>query len=246
MCISPLNSKLNSNYHLLVLLGTHLILHISRIRVKGRIIISYRSLCLKGAILRSPVWIWNRFSRPSSNSIHFFTRVHRLNSIAVKHVRNVMAHAQKPDFVFQRNRWVHINWGEASVQSTIGVMRISGSNGSNAGYIMFWDRVQDYWLPTPHASFPFTSPTARHRCAIRFQLGSTCRSNQDQAMCKVTNGATPHSETTTTTQQHSRTEVTYLNFQTIWFHNLLSCYPMIFSDIIYVREKDRQDAPLSH
>jgi len=28
----------------------------------------------------------------------------------VKHVWNVMAHAQKPDFVFQRNWRVHLNW----------------------------------------------------------------------------------------------------------------------------------------
>ena len=28
---------------------------------------------------------------------------------------------------------------------------------------MFRRRVQDYWLPTPFASFPFTSPPVRHR-----------------------------------------------------------------------------------
>jgi len=52
-----------------------------------------------------------------------------------------------------------------SVQSTTGSrgVRISGSNGSNAGYTMFWGRVQDYWLPAPLACFPFTSPPVRHR-----------------------------------------------------------------------------------
>jgi len=51
-----------------------------------------------------------------------------------------------------------------SVQSTTGSrrVRISGSNGRNAGYTMFWGRVQDYWLPTPLECFPFTSPTVRH------------------------------------------------------------------------------------
>jgi len=34
--INPLNAKLNSICHLLVLLGAHLILHISRISVKGQ------------------------------------------------------------------------------------------------------------------------------------------------------------------------------------------------------------------
>ena len=55
-----------------------------------------------------------------------------------------------------------------SVQSTAGSrgVRISGSNGSNgsnAGYTTLWGRVQDYWLPTPLACFPFTSSTLRHR-----------------------------------------------------------------------------------
>ena len=34
MFINPLNAELNPIYHLLVLLGTHHILHVSRIRVK--------------------------------------------------------------------------------------------------------------------------------------------------------------------------------------------------------------------
>ena len=69
----------------------------------------------------------------------------------VEHVRNVMAHAQKPDLDFQRNGRVHLNWrGGGLVQSTTGSrdVRISGSIGSNAGYTTFWGRVQDYWLPT--------------------------------------------------------------------------------------------------
>ena len=80
----------------------------------------------------------------------------------VRHVWNVMAHAQKPDLVFPRNGRVHLNWRGVSVQSTAGSrgVRISGSN---AGYTVFWGRVQDYRLPTPLACFPFTSPTVRRR-----------------------------------------------------------------------------------
>ena len=54
-----------------------------------------------------------------------------------------------------------------SVQSTTGsrCVRISGSN---AGYTMFWGRVLDYWLPTPLACFPFTSPAVRHRVPSGF------------------------------------------------------------------------------
>jgi len=33
---------------------------------------------------------------------------------------------------------------------------------------MFWGRVQDYWLPTPLACSPFTSPTVRHRVPSGF------------------------------------------------------------------------------
>ena len=34
--INPLNPKLNPTFHLVALLGAHGILHVSRIRVKGR------------------------------------------------------------------------------------------------------------------------------------------------------------------------------------------------------------------
>jgi len=47
-------------------------------------------------------------------------------------VWNVMAHAQKPDFIFWRNGRVHLNRRGASVHSTTGSrgVRISGSNAS--------------------------------------------------------------------------------------------------------------------
>ena len=64
----------------------------------------------------------------------------------------------------------------ASVQSTTGSrgVRISGSNGSNAGYTMFWGRVQDFWLPNPLACSPFTSPTVRHRVPSGFNWALLC------------------------------------------------------------------------
>ena len=76
-----------------------------------------------------------------------------------------MAHAQKPEFVFPLYGRVHLNrWG-ASVQSTTGSrgVWISSSNGSNAGQTTFRGKVELYWLPTPFACFPFTSPPVRHR-----------------------------------------------------------------------------------
>ena len=54
----------------------------------------------------------------------------------------------------------------ASVQSTTGSrgVRISGSN---AGYTMFRGR-EEYWLPTPFAKFPLTSPPVRHYVPSHF------------------------------------------------------------------------------
>ena len=51
----------------------------------------------------------------------------------------------------------------ASVQSTTGSrgVRISSSNDSNAGQTTFRGKVELYWLPTPFACFPFTSPPVR-------------------------------------------------------------------------------------
>jgi len=48
----------------------------------------------------------------------------------VQYIWNVMAHSQKPDFVFRRNGRVHLNRRGASVQSTTGSrgVRIIGSN----------------------------------------------------------------------------------------------------------------------
>jgi hypothetical protein len=57
---------------------------------------------------------------------------------------NVMAHAQKPDFVFRQNGRVHLNW--ASVQSTTG-SRGERISGSNAGYTMFRGSVKSTGYP---------------------------------------------------------------------------------------------------
>ena len=72
-----------------------------------------------------------------------------------------MAHAQKPDFVFPRNGRVHLNrWGRqfsrllaAKVCASVWVMLDRPRSE------MAWE----YWLPTPFAIFPFTSPPVRHR-----------------------------------------------------------------------------------
>jgi hypothetical protein len=79
-------------------------------------------------------------------------------------VWNVMAHAQKPDFVFRRNGRVNLNLQGSSVQSTTGSrgLRISGSN---AGYTMFRGSVKStgYPLHSPISpSLPLPCVTVCH------------------------------------------------------------------------------------
>ena len=76
----------------------------------------------------------------------------------------MMAHAQKPDFIFRRNGLVHLNRQGASVQSTTGSrgVRISGSN---AGYTMFRGSVKGtgYPLHSPVSpSLPLPCVTVCH------------------------------------------------------------------------------------
>ena len=59
----------------------------------------------------------------------------------------------------------------ASVQSTIGSRGVCIS-GSNAGYTKFRSS-EGNWLPTPFASFPFTSSPVRHRVPSHFNWTST-------------------------------------------------------------------------
>ena len=72
-----------------------------------------------------------------------------------------MAHAQKPDFVFPRNGRVHSNrWG-------CQFSRPLAAEVCASAWVML-DRPRsevawEYWLPTPFASFPFTSHPVRHR-----------------------------------------------------------------------------------
>jgi hypothetical protein len=102
----------------------------------------------------------------------FCNRTYKVNSLienlAVDWVWNVMAHAQKPDFVFRRNGRVHLNRQGASVQSTTDSrgVRISGSN---AGYTIFRDSVKStgYPLDSP------VSPSLPLPCVIVCHHNST-------------------------------------------------------------------------
>ena len=91
-----------------------------------------------------------------------------------------MAHAQKPDFVFRRNEWVHLS--RPGRQSS----RLQAAEVCASALVMLdtprSEVAWEYWLPTPIASFPFTSPPVRHHMPSGFKrtlphssiLFSTC------------------------------------------------------------------------
>ena len=58
----------------------------------------------------------------------------------------MMAHAQKPDFVFRRNGRAHLNRRGASVQQTTGSQSVRIS-GSSAGYTIFRGSVKSTGYP---------------------------------------------------------------------------------------------------
>ena len=78
-----------------------------------------------------------------------------------------MAHPQKPDFVFRRNGRVHLNRRGRQFS------RLLAAEIFTSELVMFdtprSEVVWEYWLPTPFARFPFTSPTVRHRVPSGFK-----------------------------------------------------------------------------
>ena len=85
----------------------------------------------------------------------------RLRTSVVELVRNLMAHAQKPDFDIRLNGRVHLN-RRGSQFSRLLAAEVCGSALVMLD-ILRPEVVWEYWLPTPFASFPFTSPPVRHR-----------------------------------------------------------------------------------
>ena len=83
------------------------------------------------------------------------------HSHSVELVRNLMAHAQKPHFVFRLNGRVHLNRRGRKFS------RLLAAEVCASALVMLdtprSEVVWEYWLPTPFASYPFTSPPVRHR-----------------------------------------------------------------------------------
>jgi hypothetical protein len=78
----------------------------------------------------------------------------------------MMAHAQKPDFVFRRNGRIHLNRQGRQFR------RLLAAELCASAVVMLdtpcFGLCEGYWLPTPFANFPFTSPPVRHRVPSRF------------------------------------------------------------------------------
>ena len=152
--------------------------------------VPHRTLCgMKGDCLLSHCEIWQ--SHSSDYKDEFLLRYNTMclsknlltsQNNVVDCFWNVMAHAQKPDFVFRRYRRVHLNRQghqfsrllAAEVFASAVVMLDTPSS----------EVAWEYWLPTPFASFPsHVSP-----CAITFQLDCTnLRSLQQRLTCALNN-----------------------------------------------------------
>jgi hypothetical protein len=79
-------------------------------------------------------------------------------------VWNVMAHAQKPDFVFQRKGRVHLNRrGRQFIRLLAADVCASAVVMLDATLLRGSVKSEGYWIPTTFARFPFTSPPVRHR-----------------------------------------------------------------------------------
>ena len=89
-----------------------------------------------------------------------------------------MAHAQVPDFVFQRNGRVHLNRQVRLVQSTTGSRSVRIS-GSNAGYTMFRGSVKStgYPLHSPISpSLPLPCVTVCHHVSTGLYIAEDLNS----------------------------------------------------------------------
>ena len=85
-------------------------------------------------------------------------------------VWNVMANAQKSDFVFRRNGPVHLNRRGRQFSQLLAA-KVRGVSSSNAGYTMFRGIVKSTGYPL---HLP-VSPSLASQCVFTFQLDSNAR-----------------------------------------------------------------------
>ena len=149
--------------------------------IKGKfrkILIYYFLAVHQCAILQRTKIGWGKLSI----QIQFLLNCLRIKHISLggvychllEHIWNVTAHAR---FGLSGKRTSPLKSAGESVQLTTGSrrVRISSSNGSNAGYTMFWGRVKDYWLHSPVSpSLPLPCITVCHQ--VSTELYNKCMS----------------------------------------------------------------------
>jgi hypothetical protein len=93
----------------------------------------------------------------------------------VDFVWNVMAHAQKPDFVFRLNGRLHLNrpGGGGGGFNSVDYWQARCAH-QPAGFALLvqacvLQSCDAYWLPTPFYYFPLTSPPVLHRVPSHFK-----------------------------------------------------------------------------
>ena len=129
--------------------------------------LSSLSLCDKPVMYVQRSQLKDLFSCNSRLFDRSWRNVNCVRTPEVDCVWNVMAHAQKPDFVFRRNGRVHLNRLGASVQLTT-VSRGVRISGSNAGYTMFRGSVKSTGYPLHSPVSPSLPPPVRHRVPSDF------------------------------------------------------------------------------
>ena len=104
--------------------------------------------------------IWSCWTNQFSPLPRSILGIERKTDVQVELVRNLMAHEQKPYFFFRLNGRVHLNRRGSQFS------RLLAAEVRASALVMLYtprsEIVWEYWLPTPFASFPFTSPPVRH------------------------------------------------------------------------------------
>jgi hypothetical protein len=103
----------------------------------------------------------NRFSRKCAGSLHFLSEASW----------NVMVHALKPDFVFRRKQWVHLNRRGRQFSRLL-----AAEVWASAEVMLDTPSSEVVWrVLATHSirQFPLQFPSRPSPCAITFQLEST-------------------------------------------------------------------------
>jgi len=107
------------------------------------------------------IWILHMYNTTTYTYFTMYTIKWKFRcSFIVDCVWNVMAHAQKPDFVFRRNGRIHLNRPGRQFDRLLAA-EVCGISGSNAGYTIFRGSVKGtgYWQSPVSPSLPLPCVT---------------------------------------------------------------------------------------